>query len=99
VDQRNSTPPQRSGSPSTSAPPQASETEPVKGVIHQAAAILKKRHQVNDMVAFEILVRGAADAGTSVRKVAHAVVEGDPSPADRMSPEFVEMLSRQSVAR
>jgi hypothetical protein len=51
------------------------------------------------MVAFEILVRGAADAGTSVRKVAHAVVEGDPSPADRMSPEFVEMLSRQSVAR
>ena len=50
------------------------------------------------MVAFEMLVRGAADAGTSVREIAYAVLEGHLSPADRMSPEFLEALSRQSVS-
>jgi len=97
VDQRNGTPPQRTGSrQSTSAPEQSSG--PAKGVIHQAAAILQERHQVSDMVAFEMLVRSAADAGASVREIAHAVLEGHLSPAYRMSPEFVEALSRQSVS-
>jgi hypothetical protein len=50
------------------------------------------------MVAFEMLVRGAADAGTSVREIAFAVLEGHPNPADRMTPEYVEALSRQSVS-
>jgi hypothetical protein len=98
VDQRNGTPPQRTGSPSTSSPEQSSGTGPAKGVIHQAAAILREQHQVSDMIAFEILVRGAADAGTSVREISHAVLEGHPSLADRMSPEFLEALSRQSVS-
>jgi len=98
VDQWNGTPPQRTGSYSDSAPTRASATESAKGVIHQAAAILQKQHEVSDMVAFEMLVRSAADAGTSVREIAYAVLEGHPSPADRMSPEYVEMLSRQSVS-
>ena len=98
MDQRNGTPPQRTGSPSTSAPEQSSDTWPAKGVIHQAAAILQEQHQVSDMVAFEMLVRGAADAGTSVREIAHAVLEGHPSPPYRMSPEVLEALSRQSVS-
>ena len=54
---------------------------------------------MSDMVAFEMLVRGAADAGTSVREIAYAVLEGHPSPAVRMSPEFLDALSRQSVSR
>ena len=98
MDQRNGTPPQRTGNPNTSAPTRTSDTEPAKGVIHQAAAILQEQHQVSDMVAFEMLVRGAADAGTSVREIAHVVLEGHSIPGDRMSPEYVEMLSRQSVS-
>jgi hypothetical protein len=50
------------------------------------------------MIAFEMLVRGAADAGTSVREIAYAVLDGQSVPADRMSPEFLEALSRQSVS-
>ena len=98
MDQRNGTPPQRTGSHSSSAPTRTTAAEPAKGVIHQAAAIIQEQHQVSDMVAFEILVRGAADAGTSVREIAHAVLQGQPSPAYRMSPEYVEALSRQSVS-
>ena len=99
MDRRDGTPPQRTGSSSsTSARQRTSHTEPVKGVIHQAAAILQEQHKVSDMVAFEVLVRGAADGGTSVREIAYAVLEGRPSPVDRISPEFVEMLSRQSVS-
>jgi len=98
VDQRNGTPPQRTGSPNTSAPTRLSDSQPVKGVIHQAAALLQEQHQVSDMVAFEMLVRGAADAGTSVREIAYAVLEGHPSPAVRVSPEFLEAISRQSVS-
>ena len=98
MDQRNGTPPQRTGSQSTSAPMRSFETEPVKGVIHQAAALLQEQHQVSDMLAFEMLVRGAADAGTSVREIAYAVLDGQSVPADRMSPEFLEALSRQSVS-
>ena len=98
VDQGNGTPPQRIGSPSTSAPEHSSGTGPAKGVIHQAAAVLQDRHQVSDMVAFEMLVRGAADAGTSVREIAHAVLEGHLNPAYRMSPEFLEALSHESVS-
>ena len=98
MDQRNGTPPQRTGSQSASAPTRSSGTGSAKGVIHQAAAILQERHQVSDMVAFEMLVRSAADAGTSVREIAYAVIQGHPSPADRMSPEYVEALSRQSVS-
>jgi hypothetical protein len=51
------------------------------------------------MVAFEMLVRGAADAGTSVRQIAHAVLDGHPVSADQVSPEFLEALSRQSVSQ
>ena len=98
MDQRNGTPPQRTGSPSTSAPEHSSVTGPAKGVIHQAAATIQERHQVSDMVAFEMLVRGAADAGTSVREIAHAVLEGYLNPADRMSPEFLDALSHESVS-
>ncbi len=98
MDQRNGTPPQRTGSHSTSAPEHFSGTGRAKGVIHQAAAILQEQHQVSDMVAFEMLVRGAADAGTSVREIAYAVLEGHPNPADRMTPEYVEALSRQYVS-
>ena len=98
MDQRNGTPPQRTGSPNTSGPTRTSEMEPVKGVIHQAAALLQEQHQVSDMIAFEMLVRGAADAGTSVREIAYAVLDGQSVPADRMSPEFLEALSRQSVS-
>ena len=35
---------------------------------------------------------------TSAQKVAYAVLEGHPNPADRMTPEYVEALSRQSVS-
>ncbi len=98
MDQRNGTPAQRTGNPNTSGPTRTSETEPVKGVIHQAAALLQEQHQVSDMIAFEMLVRGAADAGTSVREIAYAVLDGQSVPADRMSPEFLEALSRQSVS-
>jgi hypothetical protein len=45
------------------------------------------------MVAFEMLVRGAADAGTSVRELAHAVLEGDPSPVVQVSPDFLDEFS------
>ena len=98
MDQRNGTPPQRTGSPSTSAPTRLSDSQPVEGVIHRAAALLQDQHQVSDMLAFEMLVRGAADAGTSVREIAHAVLEGHSVPVDRVSPEFLEALSRQSVS-
>jgi hypothetical protein len=99
VEQRNGTPQRRTGSPSAAAPTRSSSgAGSAKGVIHQAAAIIQEQHQVSDMVAFEILVRGAADAGTTVREIAFAVLEGHPSPADRMSPEYVEALSRQSVS-
>ena len=97
MDQRNGTPPQRAGSPSTSGPTRLSDSEPVKGVIHQAAALLQEQHHVSDMVAFEILVRSAADAGTSVREIAYAVLDGHPVPADRVSPEFLDALTRHSV--
>ena len=99
MDQRNGTPPPRTGSPSTPAPTRLSDSEPVKGVIHQAAALLQEQHQVSDMLAFEMLVRGAADAGTSVREIAYAVLDGHPVPADQVSPEFLEALSRPSVSQ
>jgi len=99
VDQQHGTPPQRTGSPSPLAPTPLSDSEPAKGVIHQAAALLQEQHQVSDMRAFEMLVRGAADAGTSVREIAYAVLHGHPVPADRVSPEFLEALSRQSVSQ
>jgi hypothetical protein len=51
------------------------------------------------MVAFEMLVRGAADAGTSVREAARAVLEGDPSPVDQISPEALDVLSTSSPRR
>jgi hypothetical protein len=93
VSERNGTPPPRSSSPRASAhlPSQASRRS--EGVIHQAAAVLRDEHQVTDMVAFEMLVRGAADAGTSVRELAHAVLEGDPSPVVRVSPDFLDEFS------
>ena len=99
MDQRNGTPPQRTSSPSPSGPTRLSDSEPVRGVIHRAAALLQEQHQVSDMLAFEMLVRGAADAGTSVREIAYAVLDGHPVPADRVSPEFLEALSRPAVSQ
>jgi len=44
------------------------------GVFHQAVAALQAEHRVAELVAYEMLVDGAVQAGTSVRDVAQAVV-------------------------
>ena len=97
--ERNGTPAPRTSSRSSAARVPSQGSERAKGVIHQAAEVLERQYDVTDMVAFEMLVRGAADAGTSVRDLAYAVLEGHPSPVDRMSPQFVDALTRQSVSR
>ena len=79
MDQRNGHPHNEPAAPTRLRRREPPTAEPVKGVIHQAAALLQEQHQVSDMVAFEMLVRGAADAGTSVREIAYAVLEGHPS--------------------
>ena len=58
-----------------------------RGVL-PAAAVLQARHDVTEMEAYEMLVEEAADAGTSVREVAHVVLAGSrdrPSADDGLS--------------
>ena len=79
MDERKSTPNPRQGSDSREAAPTPRRaSEGGAGVFHQAVAVLQARHDVTEMDAYEMLVEGAADAGTSVREVAHAVLANSP---------------------
>lgn len=49
-------------------------------LFRQAVTILEAKHQVAEMVAYEMLVHGAVAAGTSVREAARAIVEGPATP-------------------
>ena len=76
MDERNSTPPRQASSNRAAAPTMRSASEGGAGLFHQAAAVLQARHDVTEMAAYEMLVAEAADAGTSVREVARAVLAG-----------------------
>ena len=89
MDDRNGTPPQRHATDNGAvAPMPRRASEGGAGVFNQAAAVLQARYDVTEMDAYEMLVKEAADAGTSVREVAHAVLADsrDAPPAhDRLS--------------
>jgi AmiR/NasT family two-component response regulator len=50
-------------------------------VFHQAVSILQARHHLAEIVAYEMLVHGAAESGTSVREAAEAVIAGSSATA------------------
>ncbi len=54
---------------------------PATGVFQQAVAALQAEHRVVEMVAYEMLVDAAVQAGTSVRETAVAVVQRSAGPA------------------
>lgn len=76
MDDRNSTPPRQASANRPAAPTQGRASEGGAGVFLRAAEVLQAQHDVTEMTAYEMLVQEAADAGTSVRDVAYAVIAG-----------------------
>jgi len=76
VDDRNSTPSRQTSDSRPAAPTQGRAAEGGAGVFLRAAAVLQAQHDVTEMTAYEMLAQEAADAGTSVRDVAYAVIAG-----------------------
>jgi len=76
VDDRNSTPSWQTSDNRPAAPTQGRASEGGAGVFLRAAAVLQAQHDVTEMTAYEILVQEAAEACTSVRDVAYAVIAG-----------------------
>ena len=51
-------------------------SRPSAAVFRHAAAIYRDQYRVTEQRAYAMLVHGAAEAGTSVRQMAHSVIAG-----------------------
>jgi len=87
VDHRTSTSPRQAGSNSATATTMSPASEDGAGVFYRAAEVLQSQHGVDEMAAYEMMVNEAAAAGTSVREVAHALVnDSSPNLSDQQLP-------------
>ena len=93
MDHRTSTPPRHAGSDTTTAPTLTPASEGGSGVFYRASQVLQAQYGVDEMDAYEMMVNEAAAAGTSVREVAHTLLNDSSTPDAQVFP-----LPRRSLS-
>ena len=86
MDHRTSTPPRHAGGDTATAPSPTPASERGSGVFYRASQVLQAQYGVEEMDAYEMMVNEAATAGTSVREVAHALLNNSSTPDAQVLP-------------